>query len=68
MSLILGIETSTKICSVALTENGKLLALKEEGGEYSHSEKLTLFILEVLKEAGLNLSDIDAIAVSKGPV
>jgi tRNA threonylcarbamoyladenosine biosynthesis protein TsaB len=67
MSLILGIETATKICSVALTENGKLLALKEEGGAYSHSEKLTTFIQDVLKQAGKELKDLDAVAVSKGP-
>jgi tRNA threonylcarbamoyladenosine biosynthesis protein TsaB len=67
MSLILGIETATKICSVALSENGKLLASKEEGGAYSHSEKLTVFIQEILKQAGKNLKDLDAIAVSKGP-
>lgn len=67
MSLILGIETATKICSVAITENGVLLAIKEEGGAYSHSEKLNLFIQEVLKSSGKTLQDLDAVAVSKGP-
>jgi len=67
MSLILGIETSTKICSVALSDGEQLLALKEEGGEYSHSEKLTLFIEEVMTRAGKTLKDVSAIAVSKGP-
>jgi len=67
MSLILGIETATKICSVAISENGQLLALKEEGGDYSHSEKITTFIDEVLKKSGKTLKDIDAVAVSKGP-
>jgi tRNA threonylcarbamoyladenosine biosynthesis protein TsaB len=67
MHIILGIETSTKICSVAITNGDKLLALEEEGGDYSHSEKLTIFIQKVLKKAGLGLKDIDAVAVSKGP-
>ncbi len=67
MSIILGLETSTKICSVAISDGDKLLALKEEGGEYSHSEKLTMFIQVALKDAGLNLKGVDAIAVSKGP-
>ncbi len=67
MSLILGIETSTKICSVAVSDGEKLLAIEEEGGEYSHSEKLTVFIQKVLDRAKLQLKDIDAIAVSKGP-
>jgi len=67
MTLILGIETSTKICSVAISDGDKLLALEEEGGEYSHSEKLTIFIQRVLKKTNIKLKDIDAIAVSKGP-
>jgi len=43
--LILNIETSTKVCSVALAKDGKTIAVKEELGEqYIHSEKLTVFI------------------------
>ncbi|PCJ01549.1 MAG: tRNA (adenosine(37)-N6)-threonylcarbamoyltransferase complex dimerization subunit type 1 TsaB [Flavobacteriales bacterium] len=67
MSIILGIETSTKICSVAISNGDKLLALEEEGGEYSHSEKLTTFIQKVLDKSNLELAAIDAVAVSKGP-
>ena len=67
MTLILGIETSTKICSVAISDGQKLLALKEEGGEYSHAEKLNGFIEEVVQQAGITLKDIDVLAVSKGP-
>ena len=67
MTLILGIETSTKICSVAISKGDQLLALKEEGGAYSHAEKLNGFIQDVLGEANVELKAIDAIAVSKGP-
>lgn len=67
MSLILGIETATKMCSVAISRDGVLLALKETGGEYSHSENLNHFIELVCKEAKIELSEIDVIAVSKGP-
>jgi len=67
MHIILGIETSTKICSVAISCGNKLLALEEEGGEYSHAEKLTTFIQNVLKKANLALKDVDVVAVSKGP-
>jgi len=67
MSIILGIETATKICSVAISDDEKLLAIKEEGGAYSHAEKLTVFIQDVLKQAGKSLQDIDVVAVSKGP-
>ncbi|MGE0561609.1 MAG: tRNA (adenosine(37)-N6)-threonylcarbamoyltransferase complex dimerization subunit type 1 TsaB [Flavobacteriales bacterium] len=67
MSLILGIETATKMCSVAISRNGVLLAMKEVGGEYSHSENLNHFIELVCKEAKIQLNEIDAVAVSKGP-
>ena len=67
MSLILGIETATKICSVAISRDEKLLALKEIGGEYSHSENLNHFIELACAEAKITLNQLDAIAISKGP-
>ena len=66
--MILCLETSTKSCSVALGQNGKMIALKESLDEkYSHAENLTLYIEDVCKQAKINLKDVDAIAVSKGP-
>lgn len=68
MALILSIETATKNCSVALSNGGDVLALKELSEEkFSHAEKLHSFILDVVKHANFELSDLDAIAVSKGP-
>lgn len=67
MSIILGIETATKMCSVALSKDGVLLVKKEEGGEYTHAENLNTFILDVCQQAQIELKDIDAVAVSKGP-
>ena len=67
MGLILNIETATQVCSVSLAKNGKLLALKELNEKNIHAEILTVFIQELLKETELNLSDIDAVAISKGP-
>jgi tRNA threonylcarbamoyladenosine biosynthesis protein TsaB len=67
MGVILNIETATKICSVSLAKDGVLLALKEQDGDYSHAENLTLFIEDVCVQANIKLSDVDAIAVSKGP-
>ena len=67
MALILNIETATTVCSVSLGKDGKLLAIKEQNGGYSHSENLTLFIEDVLQQTGNKISEIDAIAVSKGP-
>ncbi len=67
MAIILHIETATEVCSVAVANNYKLLALKETEGGNSHSANLTIFIEEVMKQAGLTLKDLDAVAVSKGP-
>ncbi len=64
---ILCIETATEVCSVAVSVNGKLVSIRETVDQNSHSEKLTLFIQEVIKEANLSLNDIHAVAVSMGP-
>ena len=65
---ILNIETSTKACSVALHKNGELIVSREDvTTNFSHSEKLLKFISELFSDAKLSLSDLDAIAVSKGP-
>ncbi len=67
-SLILNIETTTKNCSVSLSKNGQLIALKEiNDGGYSHAENLHPFIDLVLHESNLEYKDLSAIAVSKGP-
>lgn len=68
MSIILSIETSTTNCSVSLSKQGETLVLKEDNNaNYSHAESLHVFIDAVLKTANINKSEIDAIAVSKGP-
>lgn len=68
MSYILNIETATTNCSVSLSKEGEILALKEDyNSNYSHAESLHLFIDEVFNKVNLKPEDIDAIAVSKGP-
>ena len=68
MALILCLETATKSCSVALAKDGDLLHFKYEVSKnYSHSEQLTPFIESLIQEQGIAFSDLDAIAVSKGP-
>lgn len=67
MTHILSIETSTGICSVAVQTNGQVVSSREDNRRNSHSANITLFIDEVVKEAGLSLSQIDAVAVGKGP-
>ncbi|MEM9077214.1 MAG: tRNA (adenosine(37)-N6)-threonylcarbamoyltransferase complex dimerization subunit type 1 TsaB [Bacteroidota bacterium] len=68
MVKILNLETATTNCSVSISENEGTIFLKENNAvEYSHSEQLHVFIKEVLEEASLSFSDLDAVAVSKGP-
>jgi tRNA threonylcarbamoyladenosine biosynthesis protein TsaB len=68
LSLILNIETSTKNCSVSLTEFGSVIALKQiNDGKYSHNENLHSFIVAILKEADKKIDELEAVAISKGP-
>ena len=68
MAYILNIETATTNCSVSLSKDGETLVLKEDNSlNYSHAESLHVFIDEVLKTASLELSQLNAISVSKGP-
>ena len=68
MALILLIETATKSCSVALTQHDEFITCKEEVNEnYSHAEKLNTFIASLFQDQNINLHNVDAIAVSKGP-
>ncbi|WP_321514882.1 tRNA (adenosine(37)-N6)-threonylcarbamoyltransferase complex dimerization subunit type 1 TsaB [Marinifilum fragile] len=67
MALLLNIETSTAICSVALGKDGKLLALKENKEGMKHASHLTFFIENILKENNLSTADLDGVAISMGP-
>lgn len=65
---ILNIETATKNCSVSLAKNGITILCKEIANQgYSHAELLHVFIEEIIKESGVSIQDVNAIAVSKGP-
>jgi len=67
MAGILNIETSTPLCSVALALDGQIVAQRETLEDKSHSALLTVFIEEILKERKLQVMDLDAVAVGKGP-
>ncbi len=65
---ILNLETATKNCSVSISKNGELVALKEIcEANFSHAEKLHQFIKDTLQESLLTFEDLSAVAVSKGP-
>jgi tRNA threonylcarbamoyladenosine biosynthesis protein TsaB len=65
--MILQIETATASCSVALTQNGQVLAVKERNERNIHAEVITLFIQEIFALTGKTYIDVDAVAVSSGP-
>lgn len=68
MALLLNIETATKNCSIALAKDGKTIAIREIATQnFSHAEKLHVFIEELFAETQLKLQDLSAIAVSQGP-
>ncbi len=68
MSYILHIDSTTKVCSIALSKNDKLIQLIElDSDGLAHSEKLHLFIEECLEKANIKPSHLDAISISKGP-
>ncbi|MGN7515343.1 MAG: tRNA (adenosine(37)-N6)-threonylcarbamoyltransferase complex dimerization subunit type 1 TsaB [Allomuricauda sp.] len=68
MAIILNLETATTNCSVSISKDDKVVVLQENNAaNYSHSEQLHVFIKEALKEASLSFSDLDAVAISKGP-
>ena len=68
MCVILNIETSSKNCSVSISENGKTIGLKEQNyDEYSHSKSLHVYINEIFKETNLSPQQLSAVAISEGP-
>ncbi len=60
-------DTTTTLCSVAISKGNTIIALKEYDGEFKHAELLSIFIEDVLKQAGISLKDVDAFVLSKGP-
>ena len=67
MALILSIDTSTKVCSVALHREGNLIAFSQYFMEKSHSSILTNLIAEVVRNSSHEMKDINAVAISEGP-
>ena len=67
MSCILHIETSTDICSVALSQDGACLDERTEYKGPSHAQVLPKFVEEMISFADNHAIPIDAVAVSSGP-
>ena len=67
MANILNIETSTDVCSVALTSDGQVLDHTENYEGQTHATLLSKYVQEMLKYARSRELKLDAIAVSIGP-
>ena len=67
MSYFLCIDTATSVCSVVLAHNDKVLSGRESTDEMAHASNLGVFIKQVMDEAAVSISKLDAVAVSKGP-
>ncbi|WP_193184828.1 tRNA (adenosine(37)-N6)-threonylcarbamoyltransferase complex dimerization subunit type 1 TsaB [Nisaea sediminum] len=64
---ILGIDSSTGACSVALRVGADVRAVRREDMTRGQSERLAPMTEEIMREAGLGFEALDAIAVSRGP-
>ncbi|MDR1153832.1 MAG: tRNA (adenosine(37)-N6)-threonylcarbamoyltransferase complex dimerization subunit type 1 TsaB [Bacteroidales bacterium] len=65
--LILHIETSTELCSVALSRGNQCLAVRENSEGRNHAVLLTPFIDDLLNANRISVDRLDAVAVSSGP-
>ena len=64
---ILAVDTSSKICSVAILEDDNVLLEKSTDDEKTHSQNLMPLIDELFKETNLSLENIDLLACCQGP-
>lgn len=67
MSLIINLETSTNVCSVALYKEAELISTSEVLVQKSHSSLLTLMVQQCVEQGGFQLKDLNAVALSAGP-
>ena len=67
MSCILSIDTSTEVCSVALSEDGMCIFHKEDFDGHRHAENIGPFVDEAMSFADSHAIPLDAVAVSSGP-
>ncbi len=65
--MILIIETSTQVCSVALSLDGKLVDLIESADGQNHARQTAVFAETLLARNNMNPAGLSAVAVSKGP-
>jgi tRNA threonylcarbamoyladenosine biosynthesis protein TsaB len=67
MSIILNIDTAQETAFVCISENGKPKFVAENHSQNDHASFLHPAINELLKKAAISITELDAIAVTKGP-
>jgi tRNA threonylcarbamoyladenosine biosynthesis protein TsaB len=67
MPLLLALETSTTVCSIALYKEQQLLGASELQIEKSHSSHITVMVSQLVENCGATLQELSAVAVSGGP-
>ena len=67
MSYILNIETSTDVCSVAISDSGQVIFNKEDHSGPNHAVKLGVYVDEALDFLDSHGLPLEAVAVSCGP-
>lgn len=64
---ILGIDTATKVCGVAVINEEQLIVEKFLNNQRTHSQNIIPLIKQAVKEAGIEPKELGGIAVTKGP-
>jgi tRNA threonylcarbamoyladenosine biosynthesis protein TsaB len=67
MALILSLETSEKVCSIALSDGYNLSGTLDITEEKSHATMLTVLIEKIFSDKEIDIKKLDAVAISKGP-
>jgi len=67
MARLLSLETSTQVCSVAIHENGELIAFRELHEPRSAAAQLAVMIDGVMKESGTQNALLSGVVVASGP-
>lgn len=67
MAYLLHIESTSTVCSVAISKDAEIIAIKEINNGYTHAENLHVFIEQLFFETSLQAKDLNAVSVSSGP-
>jgi tRNA threonylcarbamoyladenosine biosynthesis protein TsaB len=65
--LLLALDTALEACSVAILQDGRVVAARSEPMPRGHQERLAPLIDEMMREAGLEFTALDRIGVTVGP-